>query len=58
MVPHHFVYQLVLFALIWLFVVMHLTRPKRAVIAPATPALPEHWRELFVERLSRLANRE
>jgi transposase-like protein/IS1 family transposase len=41
MVPHHFVYQLVLFALIWLFVVMHLTRPKRAVIAPATPALPE-----------------
>src|SRR3954468_10744940 len=41
MVPHHFVYQLVLFALIWLFVVMHLTRPKRAVTAPAAPALPE-----------------
>ena len=26
--------------------------------AVATPALPEHWRELFVERLRRLANRE
>src|SRR2546428_9323593 len=41
MVPHHFVYQLVLCVLIWLFVVMHLIRPKRAVIAPAAPALPE-----------------
>ncbi len=41
MVPHHFVSQLVLCALLWLFVVMHLTRPKRAVRAPAAPALPE-----------------
>ena len=41
MVPHHFVSQLVLCALLWLFVVLHLTRPKRAVIAPAAPALPE-----------------
>jgi IS1 family transposase len=35
---HHFVYQLVLFALIWLFVMLHLSRPKRAVMAPAAPA--------------------
>ena len=38
MVSHHFVYQLVLFALIWLFIMLHLTRPKPAVTAPATPA--------------------
>ena len=37
MVSHHFVSQLVLFALIWLFVVLHLTWPKRPVMAPATP---------------------
>jgi len=41
MVSHHVVYQLVLFALIWLFVILHLSRPKRAVTAPAAPALPE-----------------
>jgi hypothetical protein len=41
MVSHHFVYQLVLFALIWLFVILHLTRPKPAVVASAAPALPE-----------------
>src|SRR5437870_2967704 len=41
MVSPHFVYQLVLFALIWLFVIMHLSRPKRAVMAPDTTALPE-----------------
>ena len=41
MVSHQFVYQLVLFALIWLFVIMHLSRPKRAVIAPDTTVLPE-----------------
>jgi hypothetical protein len=29
MVSHHFVYQLVLFALIWLFVMLHLSRPKQ-----------------------------
>ena len=38
MVSHHFVSQLVLFALIWLFVILHLTRPKRPVTAPAAPA--------------------
>ena len=37
MVSHHFFYQLVLFALIWLFVMLHLTWPKRTVTAPATP---------------------
>jgi len=26
-VSHHFVYQLVLFALIWLFIILHSTRP-------------------------------
>ena len=29
MVSHLFVYQLVLFALVWFFVVLHLTWPKR-----------------------------
>jgi IS1 family transposase/transposase-like protein len=41
MVSHHFVYQLVLFALIWLFVVLHLTWSKRPVTALATPTEPE-----------------
>ena len=42
MVSHHFVYQLVLFALIWLFILLHLNRPKCPVLAPATPtAEPE-----------------
>ena len=41
MVSHHFVSQLVLFALIWLFVVLHLTWLKRSVTAPATPTEPE-----------------
>jgi IS1 family transposase len=41
-VSHHFVYQLVLFALIWLFIILHLNRPKCPVLAPATPtAEPE-----------------
>jgi len=39
-VSHHFVYQLVLFALIWLFVILHLTQPKRPLSAPATPTEP------------------
>jgi hypothetical protein len=38
---HHFVSQLVLFALIWFFVVLHLTWLKRPVTAPATPTEPE-----------------
>jgi hypothetical protein len=41
MVSHHCVYQLVLFALIWLFIIVHLTRSKPAVVASATPVLPE-----------------
>src|SRR6476660_9819097 len=41
MVSHHFVSQLVLFALIWLFIVLHLTRPKHPVTAPAVPTEPE-----------------
>jgi IS1 family transposase len=41
MVSHHFVSQLVLFALIWLFVILHLTRPKPAVVASAASALLE-----------------
>ena len=41
MVSHHFVSQLVLFALIGLFVVLRLTWLKRPVTAPATPTEPE-----------------
>jgi hypothetical protein len=41
MVSHHFVYQLVLFVLIWLFVVLHLAQPQGAVTAPDAPADPE-----------------
>src|SRR5499427_342398 len=41
MVSHHVFSQLVLFALLWLFVILHLSRPKRPVMAPAVPALPE-----------------
>jgi len=37
MVSHHIFYQLILFALLWLVVILHLTRPKRPVTAPATP---------------------
>jgi hypothetical protein len=42
MVSHHVVYQLVLVALIWLFILLHLTQPKRAVAEATTPtAEPE-----------------
>ena len=41
MVSHHVFSQLVLLALLWLFVIVHLSRPKRPVTAPAVPALPE-----------------
>ena len=41
MVSHQFVYQLVLLAFLWFFVILHLSRPKRPVTAPAVPALPE-----------------
>ena len=41
MVSHHVFSQLVLLALLWLFVILHLSRPTRPVTAPAVPALPE-----------------
>ena len=41
MVSHLFFSQLVLLILLWLFVIVHLSRPKRPVTAPAMPALPE-----------------
>jgi hypothetical protein len=41
MVSPHVFSQLVLLALLWLFVIVHLSRPKRPVTAPAVPALPE-----------------
>jgi hypothetical protein len=41
MVSHHVFSQLVLLALLWLFVILHLSRPKRPVTAPAVPTLPE-----------------
>jgi IS1 family transposase len=41
MVSHPFVYQLVLFALIWLFIMLHLTRPTPGVSTPVTPAEPK-----------------
>jgi len=41
MVSHHFVSQLILLALLWLFVILHLSWPKRAVTAPAVPTEAE-----------------
>ena len=41
MVSPLFFYQLVLFALIWIFIVLHLTWTQRVVTALAAPALPE-----------------
>jgi IS1 family transposase len=41
MVSHPFFSQLVLLALLWLFVILHLSWPKRPVTTPAVPALPE-----------------
>src|SRR6266699_5192519 len=38
---HHVFSPLVLLALLWLCVIVHLSRPKRPVTAPAVPALPE-----------------
>jgi len=37
---HHVFSQLVLRALLWLFVILHLSRPRRPVTAPAVPARP------------------
>jgi hypothetical protein len=39
MVSHHIFSQLVLLALLWLVVIVHLTRSKRPVTAPATPTV-------------------
>ena len=41
MVSHPFVYQIVLFALIWLFIMLHLTRPTPGMRTPVTPAEPK-----------------
>jgi hypothetical protein len=40
MVSHYFIYQLVLCALIWLFILLHCTRSKPGMSAPVTPAEP------------------
>jgi IS1 family transposase len=40
MVSHLFFYQLILFALIWLFVMVRFTWPQPGVMVPAAPALP------------------
>ena len=41
MVSQHVFSQLILLALLWLFVLLSLTRPQHPVTAPAAPALPE-----------------
>ena len=41
MVSHHFVYQLVLFAFLWLFIIVYLLQPKRPVAASEAPADPK-----------------
>jgi hypothetical protein len=40
MVSHHFFSQLILFALIWLFIILHLIWSRPGVSAPVTPAEP------------------
>ena len=40
MVPHHFFYHLVLFALLWLFILLPLTWPRRSEPPPPVPATP------------------
>src|SRR5262245_8041552 len=42
MVSHYVFSQLVLLALIWLFVILHLTRHKHPEQAPAAPSLHDH----------------
>ena len=41
MVSQHVFSQLVLLALLWLFVILHLSWPQRPATTPAVPALPE-----------------
>ena len=42
MVSHLFYYQLALLALVWLFVMLHLTWPKQARATSTAPASPAH----------------
>jgi hypothetical protein len=44
MVPHQFYYQLALFVLVWLFVMLHLTGSKPAQTTPPVPAKPKRRR--------------
>src|SRR5262252_8325008 len=41
MIPHLFYYQLVIWGLLWLCVMLHLTWPSRAAVSPPKPAEPE-----------------
>jgi hypothetical protein len=44
---HHVFSQLVLLALLWLFVILHLSWPKHAVTALAVPTEPEPLQRVF-----------
>src|SRR5438093_6915248 len=44
MVPHYFFYQLALFVLVWLFVMLHVTGPKPGLTTPPVPAQPKRKR--------------
>jgi hypothetical protein len=44
MVPHHLYYQLALFALVWLFVMLHVTGSKPGRDTPPVPAKPKRKR--------------
>jgi hypothetical protein len=44
MVSHHVFYQLALLAIIWLFVMLHLTGSKPSLPAPPVPAKPKRKR--------------
>jgi IS1 family transposase/transposase-like protein len=44
MVPHHLYYQLALFALVWLFVMLHVTGSKTGRATPPVPAKPKRKR--------------
>jgi hypothetical protein len=44
MVPHLFFYQLALFVLVWLFVMLHVTGSKPGLTTPPVPAKPKRNR--------------
>jgi IS1 family transposase len=44
MVPHHIFYQLALFLLVWLFVMLHVTGSKPGLPTPPVPAKPKRKR--------------